>query len=206
MNKKQKTNLVIAMLIGAIAGVVIDYYFKIGLTNFIPALICLVLFLRYWRKKKQAIGALLIQIIGLRRPKMRRYDVAFVAMTALGFIVLFVLSFLTAERGASSFSAVAILYALSAMIIPPLLEELPVRGLMQGVLHYIGVRPWAQIVIPALIFGLSHLFVQQEIAYTILIGLLLGFIRYRTGSIYWTLVLHALWNGLYCLGVLLGAK
>lgn len=208
MNKNKKILMVLIIVISALIGIAIDYALKIGAAGYLPAVAGLVIFLKYRRstKVRRRFSFQQFRILaGIVKPRLRRADGVFISLIALGFIALFFIELFTGERGNGSWSVSAIVYMLSAMLIPPLLEELPVRGVLQGILQRSGFRPWLQVILPAVIFGVAHLFVQQSIDYAIVIGILLGIVRYRTGSIYWTFALHALWNGLFQLLVLLGA-
>lgn len=207
MYKNKKTLLILIIVISALIGIAIDYVLKIGAADYLPAIMGLIVYLKYRRApppKRRFSFQQFRQVAGVVRPRLRRADAVLIGVIALGFVVLFVLEILTSERGAGDHSMSAILFMLSAMIIPPLLEELPTRGVLQGVLQQSKFRPWVQVLLPAVIFGVAHLFVQQSIDYVVVVGVLLGVVRYRTGSIYWTFVLHALWNGLFQLTLIFG--
>ena len=80
-------------------------------------------------------------------------------------------------------------------ILAPLLEEVLFRGAIQGVLmRYFG-RPWPAIIVSALVFGIFHLNPVQ-IVYATLLGIVLGWIYYRTGSLLSVIVGHVLNNSL----------
>jgi membrane protease YdiL (CAAX protease family) len=78
--------------------------------------------------------------------------------------------------------------------VAPFVEELTYRGL-----GFAAVRdafgPGAAIVVTALAFGLAHgLFVALPVL--TIFGLVLAWVRHATGSIYPTIALHALFNGI----------
>ncbi len=78
--------------------------------------------------------------------------------------------------------------------VAPFVEELTYRGL-----GFAAVRdafgPGAAIVVTALAFGLAHgLFVALPVL--TIFGLILAWVRHATGSIYPTIALHALFNGI----------
>ena len=82
----------------------------------------------------------------------------------------------------------------------PVLEEVLFRGvLLQGLLQH--QRPWVAIGQQALLFGIFHLNPAQGL-HAFLIGLLLGWLCYRTGSVVLTSCLHAL-NNLAAFGLLI---
>ena len=77
----------------------------------------------------------------------------------------------------------------------PLLEEVLFRGAIQGALmRYFG-RPWPAIIVAALVFGIFHLNPVQ-VVYATLLGVVLGWIYYRTGSLLSVIVGHVLNNSL----------
>ena len=83
----------------------------------------------------------------------------------------------------------------SLALLAPLLEEVLFRGAIQGVLmHYFG-RPWPAIIVSALVFGIFHLNPVQ-IVYATLLGIVLGWIYYRTRSLLSVIVGHVLNNSL----------
>lgn len=76
----------------------------------------------------------------------------------------------------------------------PLLEELLFRGvILSGLLR--SQRPWVAIGQSALLFGLIHFNPAQSVS-TALVGLLLGWLYYRTRSLGLCIALHALNNGI----------
>ena len=77
----------------------------------------------------------------------------------------------------------------------PLLEEVLFRGAIQGALmRYFG-RPWPAIILSALVFGIFHMNPVQ-VVYATLLGIVLGWIYYRTGSLLSVIVGHVLNNSL----------
>ncbi len=80
---------------------------------------------------------------------------------------------------------------LVACIIGPICEELLFRGLLAGRLARYGQKPGA--LVSALLFGLFHANLEQFF-YAFLLGLLLAYAYYRTGSLGAPIVLHMLYN------------
>ncbi len=82
----------------------------------------------------------------------------------------------------------------TAVVAAPICEEVLFRGLIQGSL----VRkrgPWVGIPIASALFGIIHLIPQQIIA-GFLIGLVIGFVYYKTRSLLAAIVLHGINNAL----------
>jgi sodium transport system permease protein len=76
---------------------------------------------------------------------------------------------------------------------PALCEETFFRGLMLSGLRRWG--PWTAIGISALLFGLLHCSIYRLLP-TFILGLVLGYAVWRSGSLYCSILIHALNNGL----------
>lgn len=82
---------------------------------------------------------------------------------------------------------------------PAVIEELCFRGFLFSALSKV-LSPWRVIVVTALLFGLFHvltggtLLVERFVPSTVL-GLILGWIAYRTGSVWPGILMHFLHNG-----------
>lgn len=82
--------------------------------------------------------------------------------------------------------------ALSLCIAAPVLEEIVCRGyMMRGMLQYI--KPWQAIVISAFLFAVIHGNLAQGVTAFIL-GILLGWVYYRTGSLLLSMMIHFIVN------------
>ncbi len=79
-------------------------------------------------------------------------------------------------------------------LLPAICEELTYRGFIFGGLLRNGGAMRA-VILSSLFFGLAHSFLQQSIAAT-LMGLMLGIIAWRTGSILCTMLIHVVNNSL----------
>ena len=88
---------------------------------------------------------------------------------------------------------------LRVVILAPIVEELIFRGIIFSGFQRIYPASWA-IFFSALLFALFHLNPWQ-LGPTFLLGLLLGFIRLRTGSLLAAMFTHALHNGMIFLSV-----
>jgi ABC-2 type transport system permease protein/sodium transport system permease protein len=81
----------------------------------------------------------------------------------------------------------------------PLLEELFFRGYLFGALAR-AARPWTAILTSAVLFGVFHLFMSFGVAIerfppTALMGVVLGWVRWRSGSTWPGVILHVTHNG-----------
>lgn len=77
-------------------------------------------------------------------------------------------------------------------ILPAITEEVAFRGLIQHWLTTV-IRPWRAIVLGAALFAAIHLSVVSA-PYLFLMGLLLGWSKWKTGSLYPAMVIHFLHN------------
>ncbi len=82
--------------------------------------------------------------------------------------------------------------ALIVIICVPIVEELLYRGVLLGFIADI-ISPTKAIWVSAVIFGIAHFDVANSIG-TALLGLGLGYMRVRTGSIWPPVILHMSFN------------
>lgn len=78
-------------------------------------------------------------------------------------------------------------------VTPGICEELVFRGLLFAGFRRLG--PWPAILLSALLFGLAHASIYRLMP-TFILGVLLGVLRWRSGSIVPGMAMHALNNGL----------
>lgn len=79
-------------------------------------------------------------------------------------------------------------------LLPAVCEELAFRGFILGGL-LTGRQPGRAILVTAILFGISHGVLQQSISAT-LMGIVLGWVSWRTGSVLPAMMMHALNNAL----------
>lgn len=94
---------------------------------------------------------------------------------------------------------------LMTVVLAPIMEETLFRGLIQGA---ITERDGATrgILLSALLFGVIH-FIPQQVINAFLVGIILGYIYFRTRSLITVMLLHALNNGVAYLSLeLLGPE
>ena len=94
-----------------------------------------------------------------------------------------------------------VLLLILVAVIAPIAEELLFRGMLYPVLR----RSWgvtAAVIVSALIFGLVH-FIPILIPGLVFVGLILGWVRERSGSVVPGIVIHALQNSIVMLGIYL---
>ena len=87
---------------------------------------------------------------------------------------------------------------ISITIMAALVEELLFRGAIQGYLHRKGMRPLHAIFIASAIFGIIHMNPVQ-IPFAFAIGMIFGWLYYRTGSLVPGIVGHFLNNSIACI-------
>ncbi|WP_072525788.1 CPBP family intramembrane glutamic endopeptidase [Clostridium sp. Marseille-P3244] len=93
----------------------------------------------------------------------------------------------------SGVSQYSLMWAISTLILPPLVEEIVFRGLILKYLERAGACFIVANLIQALLFGIFHMNIVQGI-YTCLLGFLLGYMAYRYDSILAPMITHALFN------------
>lgn len=91
---------------------------------------------------------------------------------------------------------------LSIALLAPVLEELLFRGAIQGHLQAMIQKPWIAIIISSLIFGVVHMNPAQ-IPFAFLLGILFGWLYYRTGSLLPGIIGHVLNNSVATINMIL---
>ena len=91
---------------------------------------------------------------------------------------------------------------LSIALLAPILEELLFRGAIQGILQNTLKKPWTAILISSFIFGVVHMNPAQ-IPFAFLLGLMFGWLYYRTGSLLPGIVGHVLNNSTAAINMIL---
>ena len=84
---------------------------------------------------------------------------------------------------------------LSFCIFGPIAEEICFRGILLGGLLKMRCRPWIAILITALAFSLVHGYAVKLVG-TLLFGIIVGWLYWRTGSIIPCLIIHIVNNSL----------
>jgi membrane protease YdiL (CAAX protease family) len=87
---------------------------------------------------------------------------------------------------------------LSITIMAPLVEELLFRGAIQGYMLRKGMKPLHAILIASAIFGIVHMNPIQ-IPFAFAIGLIFGWLYYRTGSVVPGIIGHFINNSIACI-------
>jgi sodium transport system permease protein len=78
-------------------------------------------------------------------------------------------------------------------LVPAVCEELFFRGFVYAGLRKLGT--WPGLLLTALFFGLAHASIYRLLP-TFTLGLLIGVVRWRTGSVFCGMLIHLLNNGL----------
>ena len=87
---------------------------------------------------------------------------------------------------------------LSITIMAPLVEELLFRGAIQGYMLRKGMKPITAILIASVIFGIVHMNPIQ-IPFAFAIGMIFGWLYYRTGSVVPGIIGHFINNSIACI-------
>lgn len=86
---------------------------------------------------------------------------------------------------------------LSIAVMAPLVEELLFRGAIQGHLLKQGMKPASAILIASAVFGIIHMNPVQ-IPFAFALGLIFGWLYYRTGSVVPGIIGHFINNSIAC--------
>ena len=152
-------------------------------------------FCRFYRLKRSMLTSV------PRRPLVVSVLLVFASMFALNILVqCFSLeNILEVQFDALSHTFVG---AITISVFAPLLEEVLFRGAIQGYMmrHF---KPWTAIICSALVFGLIHMNPVQ-VVYATLLGVIFGWIYYRTGSLLPVILGHVLNNSVATISLLLG--
>lgn len=98
-----------------------------------------------------------------------------------------------AELTASAGRPLVVVFAVMLALGAPIVEEIAFRGLVFAGLRKHGYAPWLAIVLSALVFSLFH-FEAARILVLAGVGVILGFLRWRTGSLGAGMVAHSINN------------
>ncbi|MBN1766452.1 MAG: CPBP family intramembrane metalloprotease [Sedimentisphaerales bacterium] len=77
-------------------------------------------------------------------------------------------------------------------LLPGITEEIAFRGLIQHWLQ-VAIRPWRAVLLAAALFTALHLSIISA-PYIFLVGILLGWVKWKTGSLYPSMFIHVLHN------------
>ena len=143
-----------------------------------------------------------VLLLWFRLRRCSGWTAAFSAFAALGLFVAINLALaLLPEAWLAAYNAdmapiasTGLLTALSIVVIGPLAEELVFRGIIQTRLLR-AMPTWTAVVLQAVLFGIIH-GTPIQIVYALLLGLALGFLRSRTGSILPGFAAHAAFNAM----------
>ncbi len=91
---------------------------------------------------------------------------------------------------------------LSIALLAPILEEMLFRGAIEGRMLRMFRNPWTAIVVSSLIFGVVHMNPAQ-IPFAFLLGMMFGWLYYRTGSMLPGIVGHVLNNSVAAANMIL---
>jgi membrane protease YdiL (CAAX protease family) len=154
----------------------------------------------------------LLVIKGRRGPSVRDY-LGLVPVSgrtlarALGVVVVFIVLYdgLTAALGRPivpdtmlrtyETRTSTVLFWFAVVVVAPVVEEVYFRGFFLQGLRRTRLGDWGAIGATSVVFALLHTqYGAYEIAHIVLVGLLLGFMRVRTGSLWTTIVMHGFAN------------
>ena len=99
----------------------------------------------------------------------------------------------------SGITTYGLMWVISTLVLPPLVEEAGFRGLGLTNLERAGVPFVVANIVQALAFGIFHMNLTQGI-YTFVLGLARGYVTHRSGSIAPAMLMHLVYNLMGTLG------
>lgn len=99
----------------------------------------------------------------------------------------------------SGITTYGLMWVISTLVLPPLVEEAGFRGLGLTYLERAGVPFAVANIVQALAFGIFHMNLTQGI-YTFVLGLALGYVTHRSGPIAPAMLMHLVYNLMGTLG------
>ena len=99
----------------------------------------------------------------------------------------------------SGITTYGLMWVISTLVLPPLVEEAGFRGLGLTYLERAGVPFAVANIVQALAFGIFHMNLTQGI-YTFVLGLALGYVTHQSGSIAPAMLMHLVYNLMGTLG------
>ncbi|WP_417047321.1 CPBP family intramembrane glutamic endopeptidase [Enorma massiliensis] len=99
----------------------------------------------------------------------------------------------------SGITTYGLMWVISTLALPPLVEEAGFRGLGLTYLERAGAPFAVTNIVQALAFGIFHMNLTQGI-YTFVLGLALGYVTHRSGSIAPAMLMHLVYNLMGTLG------
>lgn len=129
------------------------------------------------------------------------YQIAAVYFDQINLGYIFTL-FDTSSNAAMATPLGTLFYLISTCVFAPLGEEFVCRGVILGTLRKYG--NWWAIFITATLFGLMHMNFYQG-PYALLVGLVLGYVTVKTGSIWCAVLIHMINNTWSCLSEVVDA-
>lgn len=99
----------------------------------------------------------------------------------------------------SGITTYGLMWVISTLVLPPLVEEAGFRSLGLTYLERAGVPFAVANIVQALAFGIFHMNLTQGI-YTFVLGLALGYVTHRSGSIAPAMLMHLVYNLMGTLG------
>lgn len=99
----------------------------------------------------------------------------------------------------SGITTYGLMWVISTLVLPPLVEEAGFRGLGLTYLERAGVPFAVANIVQALAFGIFHMNLTQGM-YTFVLGLALGYVTHRSGSLAPAMLMHLVYNLMGTLG------
>lgn len=195
-----------------------DFSIKLtGLMHLATLVVAIIIFLAIMKRAKD-FGSPLKAFSGLKLPGIVVLMTGSAGLVSLHNILWATLFPMLGEgyaetleaSGLISFTVVSIL---ATLVLAPINEEVLFRGISFALLKKSGIKFWAVNVLQALFFGLAHLQYTMAMqggikylniiqgSYAFLLGLFLGYVREKTGSLWGSIIAHLVFNFIGTFGV-----
>lgn len=170
----------------------------LSIATIVAAVICIGLIILFVKLRK---GITVSEYLALK--PITRKHIFIVIGVFLGLLILAgIASFFMGETEDSEFtlevyntSVWPVLFGIAVVVFAPVFEETLFRGFLFAGLRQSFIGTAGAIVLTALMWTLLHL--QYEVAgmsIIFVLGIILGIVRYKTGSLWTVILIHALWN------------
>ncbi len=181
--------------------------FFLAVATCVTAILCTPLILLFIRIRGVASAKTYLSLKAASRPEWIWWFLALLGLEALSIVAMVVFDqpdvpdfMITAY--ATSRSLPLLWFAL--VVAAPVFEEALFRGFLFEGLQHSQIGPWGAVILTSLVWTSIHLqYDFFDLANIFALGVLLGAARAKTGSLYLTIVLHAVVNTLAMVNVIL---
>lgn len=150
------------------------------------------------------------EYLGLRRLRTRTFFTLLAIPIGLVVLVELIDMFIVKNNNPGSMvdayrnSTWPVLFWIATIIFAPLFEEALFRGFALNGLSRSKIGPAGAVILTAVVWALLH--IQYDwfgISTILIIGIILGIVKIKTGSLWGTILIHSTWNLLQMIGIVI---